>query len=82
MRPERFAAADFDRIEALEALAQQWGIDLLTLAMGGLAAQPGVASVIAGASRPEQVRANAAAGGWEPTLEQLAAIDEASPGPA
>ncbi|WP_298457665.1 aldo/keto reductase [uncultured Cellulomonas sp.] len=80
-RPERLAAADFDRIEALEALAGQWGIDLLTVAMGGLAAQPGVASVIAGASRAEQVRANVAAGSWQPTLEQLAAIDEASPGP-
>jgi aryl-alcohol dehydrogenase-like predicted oxidoreductase len=82
MRPERYAAADFDRIEALQALAAQWDIDLLTLAIGGLAAQPAVASVISGASRPEQVRANAAAGAWQPTLEQLAAIDEASPGPA
>ena len=82
MRPERFAAADFDRIEALESLAAQWGIDLLTLAIGGLAAQPAVASVIAGASRAEQVRANAAAAAWQPDLEQLAAIDEASPGPA
>jgi aryl-alcohol dehydrogenase-like predicted oxidoreductase len=82
MRPERFAGADFDRIEALDALAREWGIDLLTLALGGLAAQPAVASVLAGASRAEQVRANAAAGAWEPTLEQLAAIDEASPGPA
>ncbi len=81
MRPERYAAADFDRIEALEGLAQEWGIDLPTLALGGLAAQPAVASVIAGASRPEQVRANAAATLWQPTLEQLAAIDEAAPGP-
>ena len=80
-RPERLAAADFDRIEALTALAQGWGIDLLTLAIGGLAAQPAVASVIAGARRPEQVRANAAAGAWQPSLEQLAAIDDAAPGP-
>jgi len=82
LRPERFAAADFDRIEALQALAGEWGIDLLTLAMGGLAAQPAVASVIAGARRAEQVRSNVAAAAWQPTLEQLAAIDEASPGPA
>ncbi|GAA2723559.1 aldo/keto reductase [Cellulomonas aerilata] len=81
-RPERLAAADFDRIEALSALARAWGIDLLTLAIGGLAAQPAVASVIAGARRAEQVQANAAAGAWQPSLEQLAAIDEAAPGPA
>ena len=82
MRPERLARADFDRIEALTSLAREWGIDLTTLAIGGLAAQPAVASVLAGASRAEQVRSNAAAGAWEPSLEQLAAIDEASPGPS
>ncbi|MEE6296041.1 aldo/keto reductase [Georgenia wangjunii] len=80
-KPERLAAADFDRIEALTAVADARGISLLTLAIGGLAAQPAVTSVIAGASRPEQVRANAAAAGWEPTLEDLVAIDDAAPGP-
>ena len=45
------------------------------MAIGGLAAQPAVASVIAGATRPEQVYANAAAGAWEPTIEDLAALD-------
>jgi aryl-alcohol dehydrogenase-like predicted oxidoreductase len=35
---------------------------------------PAVASVIAGATNPEQVRANVAAGGWEPTPEDLAAL--------
>lgn len=78
-RPERLAAADFDRIEALEAVARERGISLLTLAIGGLAAQPAVASVIAGASRPEQVAANVAAGAWDPTPADLAAIDEAAP---
>ena len=79
--PQRLAAADFDRIEALAALANQWGVDLPTVALGGLAAQPAVASIISGARTPEQVRANVAAALWEPTLEQIAAIDEASPGP-
>lgn len=79
--PQRLQTADFDRIEALAALAQEWGIDLATLALGGLAAQPGVASIISGARTPEQVRANVASAGWEPSLAQLAAIDEASPGP-
>ncbi|WP_146925488.1 aldo/keto reductase [Cellulomonas xylanilytica] len=80
--PDRLARADFDRIEALESLAVAWGIDLPTLALGGLAAQPAVATVIAGARTPEQLRANVASIAWEPTLEQLAAIDEAAPGPA
>ena len=80
--PERLAHADFDRIEALEALALSWDIDLPTLALGGLAAQPAVATVIAGARTPEQLRANVASISWDPTLEQLAAIDEAAPGPS
>ena len=79
--PDRLARADFDRIDALAALAAQWGIDLPTLALGGLAAQPAVSTVIAGARTPEQLRANVAAIAWEPDLEQLAAIDEAAPGP-
>lgn len=79
--PDRLAGADFDRIDALAALAAQWEIDLPTLALGGLAAQPAVGSVIAGARTPEQLRANVASIAWEPTLEQLAAIDEAAPGP-
>ena len=80
--PDRLARADFDRIEALGALAAEWGIDLPTLALGGLAAQPAVATVIAGARTPEQLRANVASIAWEPTLEQLAAIDDAAPGPS
>jgi aryl-alcohol dehydrogenase-like predicted oxidoreductase len=68
---------NFDVVEALEAFAAERGITLLDVAMGGLAARPAVASVIAGATTPEQVRANAAAGLWEPTdddAEALAAI--------
>jgi aryl-alcohol dehydrogenase-like predicted oxidoreductase len=78
-RPERLAAADFDRIEALERVAAAAGVPLLTLAIGGLAAQPTVASVIAGARTPEQVRQNVAAGAWQPGEDVLAAIDAASP---
>ncbi|WP_028048372.1 aldo/keto reductase [Cellulomonas sp. URHD0024] len=79
--PDRLASADFGRIEALEALAREWAITLPTLALGGLAAQPAVATVIAGARTPEQLRANVASILWEPTLDQLAAIDDAAPGP-
>ena len=62
------------RVERLEELADEFGVSLLELAIGGLAAQPAVASVIAGATKPEQVRANAAAGGWEPSADELAAL--------
>lgn len=77
-RPERLAAADFDRIEALEAVAAARGIPILTLAIGALAAQRTVASVIAGARTPEQARRNADAARWVPTAEDLAAVDAAS----
>ena len=66
--------ADLDRVEQLEAFAAELGVTLLDVAIGGLAAVPGVASVIAGATKPEQVRANAAAGAWEPTPDELAAL--------
>ena len=65
-----------DQVEALRTLADKLGRSLLELAVAGLAARPVVGSVIAGASRPEQVRANVAAGTWTPTPEELALIDE------
>jgi aryl-alcohol dehydrogenase-like predicted oxidoreductase len=58
---------EWDRVEALQRFADVRGISLLEAAVGGLLAMPAVTSVIAGATRPEQVRANAAAGAWEPT---------------
>jgi len=64
----------WDRLEELERLARSMGRTILELAIGGLAAMPAVASVIAGATKPEQVRANAAAGAWEPTADELAAL--------
>jgi aryl-alcohol dehydrogenase-like predicted oxidoreductase len=66
--------AAFDVIEALESFAQSRSVTVLDVAMGGLAAQPGVASVIAGATSAEQVKANVAAGSWVPTAEELAEI--------
>ncbi len=72
----RLAAADWGRIEALEAYAAQREVSLLTLAIGGLAAQPGVASVISGATRPEQIAANVEAGLWRPSADDLAGLEE------
>ena len=68
-----------DQVEKLSALAAESGVSLLHLAIGGLAAQPMVASVIAGATKPEQIHANAAAGLWEPDDDELAAIDDIAP---
>jgi aryl-alcohol dehydrogenase-like predicted oxidoreductase len=71
-RAEALAEADFDRIEALAAQA---GRSLLDVAIGGLAARPGVSTVIAGATTPDQVRANVAAGSWVPGSDEIAQID-------
>jgi len=68
------AESDLDKVERLAEWAEKNGASLLEVAVGGLAAVPPVASVIVGASRPEQVRANAAAGSWEPTAAQLAEL--------
>jgi len=74
-RPERLATADFDRIEAIAAFAEARGVAMATVAIGWLAAQDVVGSVICGASRPEQVRSNAAALGWQPSADDLAELD-------
>jgi aryl-alcohol dehydrogenase-like predicted oxidoreductase len=74
-RQEVFTDEKFDRIEALEELGRERGVSLLQVAIGGLLAQPAIASVIAGATKPEQVRANAAAGEWEPSPEDVAALN-------
>ncbi len=62
-------------VEVLEQFAKSRGRTLLELAVSWLLAQPGVASVIAGATSPGQVKANTAAAGWRLTQEELAEID-------
>jgi aryl-alcohol dehydrogenase-like predicted oxidoreductase len=74
-RPELLDSADWDVVEALAAFAEERDMGLLDVAIGWLAAQPAVASVIAGATRPEQVPANVAAVEWIPSVEDLAALD-------
>ncbi len=66
----------FDLIESLELYAQERGLTLTDVALGALLARRPVASVIAGATKPEQVRANAAAARWEPSEDDLAALSE------
>jgi aryl-alcohol dehydrogenase-like predicted oxidoreductase len=67
--------ANWDAVEGLRTFAAERGLTMLDVAIGGLAAQPAVASVIAGAMNPEQIRANAQAGLWEPTAADLIEID-------
>jgi aryl-alcohol dehydrogenase-like predicted oxidoreductase len=74
-RADALKDEQFDRIEALERYASERGLTLLQVAIGGLLAQPAVSSVIAGATKPEQVRANVVAGAWEPTADDLAALN-------
>jgi aryl-alcohol dehydrogenase-like predicted oxidoreductase len=68
--------ATFDVIEGLEAFAAARSVTLLDVAIGGLAAHPALASVIAGATSAAQVVANVAAGDWQPSLDDLAELDE------
>jgi aryl-alcohol dehydrogenase-like predicted oxidoreductase len=66
----------WDRLDLLQACAAERGVPLLSVAIGGLAAMPAVASVIAGATKPEQVAANVRAGEWVPTADDLAALKQ------
>jgi aryl-alcohol dehydrogenase-like predicted oxidoreductase len=71
---ERLAA-----VAALDKLARREGHSVLDLAIGWLLSRPVVASVIAGATRPEQVEANVAGGQWRPGPEVLAEVDAIAP---
>jgi len=75
-----FEHADWDRIEALEKYAGARDLSLLDVAIAGLAAQPTVACVIAGATSGDQVRANAEALRWDPTSEDLSELDAITKG--
>jgi len=75
-REAQLTDAAFDVLERLETFAVARAISLLHVAIGGLAAQPAVASVIAGATSRDQVVANVAAGTWQPDLDDLAELAE------
>jgi len=66
----------FDLIEALEGYADARGLKLIDVAIGALLARPPVSSVIAGATRPEQVRQNVAAARWEPSASDMDELEE------
>jgi aryl-alcohol dehydrogenase-like predicted oxidoreductase len=81
-RPGYLTESRLDRVEALISWAAERGLTVLDVAVGALAAQPGCASVIAGATSPEQVKANAAAADWIPSAADLAELDQIVPPPA
>ena len=78
--PERaasiFSDSNWDKIEGLTAFAEARGKTLVELAFSWLAAQPTVSSVIAGATKPEQIAANVKAAEWALSAEDLAEIDK------
>lgn len=78
-RTRLLADAPWDRIEKLRAFADERSISMATVAIGWLAAQPVVGSVIAGATTPDQAIANAGAIQWHPTSDDLQALDEICP---
>jgi aryl-alcohol dehydrogenase-like predicted oxidoreductase len=75
-RDEIASAEQFELIGALERYAEERGKSLLEVAIGALLASPTVSSVIAGATKPEQITANAAAGQWIPDGEDLSALQD------
>jgi aryl-alcohol dehydrogenase-like predicted oxidoreductase len=70
-----------DKVEALIGWANEHGLTVLDVAIGGLAAQPGCSSVIAGAMSGDQVKANAEAATWLPSAEELTDLDRIVPAP-
>jgi aryl-alcohol dehydrogenase-like predicted oxidoreductase len=65
---------NFDVVEAVEVFAGERGLSMVQVALGWLLAQEAVPAVTAGATSPEQVRANAKAADWDPTAEDLDAL--------
>jgi len=79
---ERYSTdTNWSLVEQLQAFCAKRGHTLLELAFSWLLARPPVASVIAGATKPEQIEANVKAAGWALTPEDLAEIDSLPRGP-
>ena len=77
IRPHLLENAPWDTIDAYADFCAERGVTMLEATFGWLLAQPGLTSVIAGVTRPEQIEQNAVAGvGWTPTAEDVATISE------
>jgi aryl-alcohol dehydrogenase-like predicted oxidoreductase len=78
----RFFGDDkFAKFEQLQALCEAHGHTMLEMAFGWLLANPVVASVIAGATKPEQLEQNVKAGLWRPSAEEMLKINDITPPP-
>ncbi len=78
----RFFGDDkFAKVELLQGLCEKYGHSMLEMAIGWLLSKPVVASVISGATKPEQLEQNVKAGAWRPSAEELQNIDEITPPP-
>ncbi|HWT33626.1 MAG TPA: aldo/keto reductase [Microbacterium sp.] len=81
-RSHLWETAPWDALEAYQSFCDARGITMLQATFGWLLSHPELSSVIAGATKPEQVHANAeAASAWTPTAEDLVVIDELFPLP-
>ena len=82
-KPQLLDSAPWDALESLQEFADVRGVTMLDVAFGWLLAQPSVSSVIAGATSPAQVRANArAADAFAPSRAELAELDKIFPASA
>jgi 1-deoxyxylulose-5-phosphate synthase len=80
IRPEALDVVDWDAMDRYQAFCDERGVTMLEATFGWFLAQPGVTSVIAGATKPEQVEQNVAAGtAWSPTAEDRALISALFP---
>lgn len=76
-RPHLVEQAPWDVLDRYRAFTEERGLTMLEATFGWMLAQPALASVIAGATRPEQIRQNAAAGSaWQPTEADIAEVSQ------
>ena len=76
MAQQTLTDENFATLEKLEKFAREREHTMLELAVGWLASQPQVSSVIAGATSPDQVTQNVKAGNWKLSAEELAEVDK------
>jgi aryl-alcohol dehydrogenase-like predicted oxidoreductase len=77
--PKVYTERNLEWVEELRQFAEHRGHTVVDLAMSWLAGQPAVSSIIAGATTPEQVRANAASASWQMTADELAHVSAMRP---
>lgn len=80
-KPDLFNDADFKQLREFRDFAQDRDMTELEVAFSALLASDPVSSVIAGATTPEQIAANAKAATWEPTEDDIEELDEIFPSP-